>query len=115
MNKILVSMLLTVAVAGCGRSRNLILLENNSEKICTSVVVSVCDSVWTVKNMMPGAAREFAVVYTADDSFQVYLEFSEGDSLQGNFGYVTHGVSGDRIRISIENDSISFRQSGSEY
>ncbi len=44
--------------------------------------------------------------------FKVRVESSAGTALEGNFGYVTRGITGNRVRISIEYDSIAFRQSG---
>ncbi len=115
MKKLLVSAVVLLAVTGCRPCENLILIENNSDIVCTSVTVAVCDSTWTIENFAPGEQREYTIVYTRDDHFQVIVEKSDGEILEGNFGYVTHGIIGDRIRISIENDSISFRQSGNSY
>ncbi|MCK5131897.1 MAG: hypothetical protein KAR40_07070 [Candidatus Sabulitectum sp.] len=110
-----VIIIVLLAVTGCRRSRNLILIENNSDMICTSVTIAVCDSSWTIQNMAPGEQREFSVIYTKDDAFHVSMEPADGRSLEGSFGYVTHGITGDRIRISIEDDSIFFMQNGNSY
>ncbi len=115
MRKVFIPALALLAITGCQSFENLVLIENNSKTVCTSVTVTVCDSTWTIQNMTPGEEREFTIVYTKDDSFHVTVQSANGKSLEGSFGYVTHGISGDRIRISIENDSIGFRQSGSGY
>lgn len=115
MNKILIPVLVLLAVTGCGRLKNLVLIENNSNVVCTTISIAVCDSSWTLANLAPGEQHQFSVVYTSDDAFQVRVETADGGSLSGRFGYVTHDITGERIRISIENDNISFRQSGEGY
>ncbi len=115
MSKRLLLFTMLAAIAGCGSRGNLILIENNSTAVCTTVTVAVCDSTWIIENMIPGDVHEFTVTYTHDDDFKVSVESSLGVTLEGNFGYVTHGITGDRVRISIEDDSIAFRQSGNIY
>lgn len=112
MRKILIPVVVLLAVTGCSRFKNLVLIENNSNVVCTTISIAVCDSSWTLENLAPGEQHQFTVVYTSDDAFQVRVETADGGSLNGGFGYVTHGITGERIRISIENDHISFRQSG---
>jgi len=111
MVKIVVFVALLMAVAGCGGCQNLLLVENNSGTACTSVTVAVCDSSWTFNNLYPGEEQEVSVVYTKDDSFHVTVQFAGGGTLSGSFGYVTHGITGERIRITIQEDSIAFLQS----
>jgi hypothetical protein len=106
---------LLLAASGCKSSDNLLLVENNSDFVCTSVAVSVCDSSWAIQNMFKGDKYEFTVKYTTNDAFHVGVRFENGRSLSGTFGSATAGIIGDRIRISIENESINFRQSGNNH
>ena len=116
MQRKLILLSLLAAFTGCVSRGNLVLVENNSDTVCTTVTVAVCDSSWVIENMIPGEVHEFTVSYTHDDDFKVRVESSAGNSIEGNFGYVTHGMTGDRVRISIEDDSIAFRQhSGNSY
>jgi hypothetical protein len=103
---------LFLVTPGCGSNENLLLVENNSGTTCTSVTVAVCDSSWTFSNLYSGEEQEVSVVYTNDDSFHVSAQFAGGRTLSGSFGYVTHGITGERIRISIDDESIAFLQSG---
>ncbi len=113
MVKTVVYTIVLLAAAGCGTNQNLLLVENNSDKICASVTVAVCDSSWTFSNLYPGEQQEVSVVYTKDDSFHVSVRLAGGGALSSSFGYATHGVTGERIRITIQKESIAFVQSGS--
>lgn len=111
MNRFLFPVIAVLALTGCERLTNRILIRNDSEEICPSITVAVCDSIWTVQNLAPGEQQEFTIVYTGDDHFQVIVERDDGQRLEGHFGYVTHGVTGDLITIAFTGDSISFSQS----
>ena len=114
MRKIMITVVILLAVTGCGRIENLVFIQNNSNVICTTVSIAVCDSSWILEGMAPGEQHQFTVVYTSDDAFQISVETADGGSLSGRFGDVTHGSTGERIRISIENDNIFFMQSGED-
>lgn len=97
--------------AGCQKSSNLVHVENNTDTHFTEVTVSVCDSMWVIRNMAPNEKHDFTVTYNRDDSYIITAVTSSNDSIVGNFGYVTHGISGDRVWISLEDKAIAFRQS----
>jgi len=103
---------LFLVASGCRSNENLLLVENNSGTVCTSVTVAVCDTSWTFSNLYSGGEQEVSVVYTNDDSFNVSVQFAGGRTLSGSFGYVTQGITGERIRISVNDESIAFLQSG---
>lgn len=115
MVKFLVPIISFLALTGCEVLKNRILIENDSALICSAITVTVCDSNWTIHSMAPGEQWESTVVYTRDDHFQVLVEMDYGQTLEGNFGYVTHGITGDLVEISFTGDSISFSQSISSY
>ncbi|MCK5785815.1 MAG: hypothetical protein KAH54_04545 [Candidatus Sabulitectum sp.] len=99
-----------LALAGCMGRGNLVQVKNGSDEICGSITVSVCDSSWTIENLAPGETEEFTVVYTSDDHFQVIVENENGLTMEGNFGYVTHGINDETIEIIFFGDSLQFTQ-----
>ncbi len=115
MIKFFVPLISFLALTGCDGLKNRILIKNDSALICSVMTVTVCDSTWTIHSMAPGEQWESTVVYTRDDHFQVLVEMDDGQTLEGHFGYVTHGITGDLVEISFTGDSISFSQSISSY
>jgi len=115
MTKFLVPIISFLALTGCEGLKNRILIENDSALTCSAITVTVCDSTWTIHSMAPGEQWESTVVYTRDDHFQVLVEMNDGQTFEGDFGYVTHGITGDLIEISFSGDSIYFSQSISSY
>ncbi len=98
---------------GCNNFSNLVHIENNTEIQFSEVTISVCDSLWVIKNMAPNEKFDFKIIYNRDDSFLITAVTASNDSLTGNFGYVTHGMTGDRVWITLEDNAIAFRQSSS--
>ena len=111
MRKFLIPAIAILVLTGCDRMKNRILIRNDSADTCPSITVAVCDSTWTTENLAPGEQQEFTIVYSRDDHFQVIVERNDGQTLEGHFGYVTHGVTGDQITIVFAGDSILFSQS----
>ena len=110
MRKFVITALAVLALAGCVGRGNQVLVKNGSDEVCISITVSVCGSSWTIENLAPGETEEFTVVYTSDDHFQVIAENENGRTLEGNFGYVTHGINGESIEIVFFGDSLQFTQ-----
>lgn len=108
------TLLFFLFLTGCANFSNLIHIENNTEIQFTEVTISVCDSLWTINNMAPNEKFDFTIVYDRDDSFQITAVTASNDSISGNFGYVTHGMTGDRVWITLEDNAIAFRQSSSD-
>jgi len=111
MRKILISIMTILTITGCIGEKNRIFVKNNSDEYFHSVTVSVCDSTWIIQNLAPGEVQEFTVIYTIDDHYQISAEASDGQILEGVFGYVTHGINDDTIEITLISDSILFNQS----
>lgn len=105
--------LVCLFLLGCENFSNLIHIENNSEIQFAEVTISVCDSLWVIQNMDPEEKHDFTASYSTDGSFLITAVTASNDSISGNFGYVTHSMTGDRVWISIEDDSIAFRQNSS--
>ncbi len=103
-------LMVALTLTACFSQDNQILVKNNTAKTLKSVTVSVCDSCWVIENLAPGEYESFFIVYSKDDSYQITVEYENTSTLEGNFGYVTQGLSNERIRISIEEESISFMQ-----
>ncbi|MEA3266907.1 MAG: hypothetical protein U9P42_08190 [Candidatus Fermentibacteria bacterium] len=110
MRTILISAMVMLGLAGCIGQGNRILVRNDSDRIYNSVTVSVCDSTWVIQTLAPGEEEEFTIVYTSDDSFHISAETTDEQIVEGNFGYVTHGISDDTIEIIFCGDSICFDQ-----
>lgn len=95
--------------AGCGLRGNRVLVTNDTDDIISGIIVSVCDSVWNIESLPPGETVVFKIVYDRDDHFRV-----SSPELNGDFGYVTHGITGEETEITFREDRIDFRQSGSD-
>lgn len=98
---------------GCNNFSNLVHIENNTEIQFSEVTISVCDSLWVIRNMAPNEKHDFTIVYDQDDSYHITAITDTNDSITGDFGYVTHGIAGDRVWITLEDNAIAFRQSSS--
>ncbi len=106
----LISTIIILGVAGCIGEKNRILVRNDSDRIYSSVTVSVCDSTWVIHTLAPEEEAEFTIVYTSDDSFHITAETTDEQIVEGSFGYVTHGLSDETIEIVFRGDSICFDQ-----
>ncbi|HOP25942.1 MAG TPA: hypothetical protein PLM22_02410 [Candidatus Sabulitectum sp.] len=95
--------------AGCGFKGNRVMVTNDTDEAISGITVSVCDSVWSIESLPPGETVVFKVVYDRDDHFRV-----SSPELNGDFGYVTHGITGEETEITFREDRIDFRQSGSD-
>lgn len=77
MRTTLISAMLILGLAGCVGQGNRILVRNDSDRIYSSVTVSVCDSTWVIHTLAPGEEKEFTIVYTSDDSFHISARTAE--------------------------------------
>jgi len=110
MRTTLISAIVILGLAGCIGHENRIQVRNDSDRIYSSVTVSVCDSTWVIHTLAPVEEEEFTIVYTSDDSFHISAITTNEQIVEGSFGYVTHGISNETIEVVFRGDSIYFDQ-----
>ena len=103
-----IPVLITALLFSCVFRNNRVAVINRSGSELRDVTVSVCDSTWRIPLLEPGEEKLFTAVYTRDDHFTV----EHGDTVE-NFGYVTHGISGEFAEIVFTPSGIAFQQTGS--
>lgn len=97
-------------LSACGRLGNKVMVTNDTEDTISHITVAVCDSLWNIETLTPGETITFTAVYSADGNFQV-----SSPELNGDFGYVTSGLTRDEAEITFREDRIDFRQSTRDY
>ena len=110
MRTLTVSLVMLFLAAGCSRFENTVVVTNESDSAINGVTVSVCESTWTIEILNPGESKTFKATYNSDDHFRV-----SSPALNGDFGYVTSGLTGDRVVIVFREDRIDFTQSTAGY
>lgn len=103
-----IAVILAAAVSGCSM-RNSVTVSNETDETILSVSVSVCDQHWTLDSLPPGHSVTWEAVYTRDDHFSV-----RSDAWNGDFGYVTHGITGETVNITFTEGGIVFEQDTGE-
>lgn len=101
--------LIVLTAAGCGM-KNTVSVTNGTESEILNISVSVCDITWNIESLAPGETRTFEADYPFDGHFRVSSPRQNGD-----FGYVTHGLTEDHAEIVFQEDGIDFSQTSGGY
>lgn len=109
MNRTVAAAVILLFIA-CGAFENRVIVSNETTETVSSVTISVCDLDWRIETLEPGEKVTFKAVYTTDGHFHV-----SSPELSGDFGYVTHGLTGDQAVITFREDRIDFRQTSGGY
>jgi hypothetical protein len=93
-------------------SRNLLVVENASGKVATSVVVTVCGETYYLANIAPGNSKTITFKVDNDSGFLVDVIFEDRTTLSTSFGYVTGGAGANhnRAAVRIGTDNIDGKQ-----
>lgn len=89
-------------------SRNVLVLENATDKTARVVTVTVCRMSYRVEDLAPGRTTRIHFEVTGDSGFQVDATLEDGTEISGNFGYVTGGAGAyhNRARVRIHETGI---------
>lgn len=110
MKRILSAAVALMMISACSSLDNRIMISNDTDETISEITVSVCDSTWNIRNLAPGETITFTAFYSSDGHFRVSSPY-----LNGDFGYVTHGMTRDEAEITFREDRIDFRQSARGY
>lgn len=110
LNKMLSAAVVLLMVSACSRLENRVMVTNDTDEVISEVTVTVCDLTWAIESLAPGETITYKAVYSTDGHFRV-----SSPELNGDFGYVTHGLTNDEVEITFREDRIDFRQSTGGY
>ncbi len=110
MKLMLTAAVFLIMISACNGLDNRVTVRNDTDEAISGIAVSVCDSSWNIETLAPGETRNFTAVYSTDGHFRVSSPY-----LNGDFGYVTNGLTGDEAEITFREDRIDFRQSTGDY
>ncbi len=99
---VLILFLICGGIYLCLTKRNVICVANNADKSINFIQITVCNKVYRIENINPGAEKLIEFSISGDSGFLVIGKFEDGTAINGSFGYVTKSYKAEKVRVFVD-------------